>query len=103
MKAKAKPQSGRGHHTGQSISPSRAKRYGQTSHNGGGTAACIILFYFIMVFRGRVSLYSPGCPGTHFVDQAGLKLRNPPASACIILSEIARKRFCRLYRDLLSL
>ena len=29
----------------------------------------------------RVSLYSPGCPGTHFVDQAGLRLRNPPASA----------------------
>jgi hypothetical protein len=21
------------------------------------------------------------CPGTHFVDQAGLELRNPPASA----------------------
>ena len=29
----------------------------------------------------RVSLYSPGCPGTHPVDQASLKLRNPPASA----------------------
>jgi hypothetical protein len=25
----------------------------------------------------RVSLYSPGCPGNHFVDQAGLELRNP--------------------------
>ncbi|GAB1296543.1 Polycomb protein Suz12 [Apodemus speciosus] len=24
---------------------------------------------------------SPGCPGTHSVDQAGLELRNPPASA----------------------
>jgi biotin carboxylase len=32
-----------------------------------------------------VSLYSPGCPGTHFVDQAGLKLRNPPASASQVL------------------
>jgi hypothetical protein len=32
-------------------------------------------------FRDRVSLYSPGCPGTHFVDQAGLELRNPPAPA----------------------
>jgi hypothetical protein len=32
-------------------------------------------------FRDRVSLYSPGCPGTHFADQAGLELRNPPASA----------------------
>ncbi len=25
----------------------------------------------------RVSLCSPGCPGTHFVDQAGLELRLP--------------------------
>jgi hypothetical protein len=38
-------------------------------------------FFFFSVFRDRVSLYSPGCPGTHFVDQAGLKLRNPSASA----------------------
>jgi hypothetical protein len=36
---------------------------------------------FVLVFRDRVSLYSPGCPGTHFVDQAGLELRNPPAYA----------------------
>jgi hypothetical protein len=28
----------------------------------------------------RVSLYSLGCPGTHSVDQAGLELRNFPAS-----------------------
>ena len=34
-----------------------------------------------LVFRDRVSLCSPGCPRTHFVDQADLKLRNPPASA----------------------
>ncbi|GAB1290706.1 Lysine-specific demethylase 7A [Apodemus speciosus] len=32
-----------------------------------------------------VSLCSPGCPGTHCVDQAGLKLRNPPASASQVL------------------
>jgi hypothetical protein len=36
---------------------------------------------FSFFFRDRVSLYSPGCSGTHFVDQAGLELRNPPASA----------------------
>jgi hypothetical protein len=42
-------------------------------------------FFFFLVFRDRVSLYSPGCPGTHFVDQAGLKLRNPPASASGVL------------------
>ncbi|GAB1297638.1 Prospero homeobox protein 2 [Apodemus speciosus] len=29
----------------------------------------------------EVSLCSPGCPGTHSVDHAGLELRNPPASA----------------------
>jgi hypothetical protein len=38
-------------------------------------------FFFFLVFRDRVSLYSPGCSGTHFVDQAGLELRNLPASA----------------------
>jgi hypothetical protein len=38
-----------------------------------------------LVFQDRVSLYSPGCPGTHFVDQAGLELRNPPASASQVL------------------
>jgi hypothetical protein len=36
---------------------------------------------FFLFFRDRVSLCSPGCPETHFVDQAGLELRNPPASA----------------------
>jgi hypothetical protein len=36
---------------------------------------------FFLVFRDRVSLCSSGCPGTHSVDQAGLELRNPPASA----------------------
>jgi hypothetical protein len=40
---------------------------------------------FFLVFRDRVSLYSPGCPGTHSVDQAGLKLRNPPASVSRVL------------------
>jgi hypothetical protein len=42
----------------------------------------VVLFCFVFfVFRDRVSLCSPGCPGTHFVDRAGLELRNPPASA----------------------
>jgi hypothetical protein len=39
----------------------------------------------VLVFQDRVSLYSPGCPGTHFVDKAGLELRNPPASASQVL------------------
>ena len=38
-----------------------------------------------MVFQDRVSLCSPGCPGTHSVDKAGLELRNPPASSSQVL------------------
>jgi hypothetical protein len=30
-------------------------------------------------------MYIPGCPGTHFVDQAGLELRNMPAFASQML------------------
>jgi hypothetical protein len=46
------------------------------------TATDFYFFIFLfLVFRDRVSLCSPGCPGTHFVDQAGLELGNPPASA----------------------
>jgi hypothetical protein len=41
--------------------------------------------FLFLFFRDRVSLYSPGCPGTHSVDQAGLKLRNLPASASPVL------------------
>jgi hypothetical protein len=44
----------------------------------------VMLFYFVC-FRDRVSLCSPGCPGTHSVDQAVLELRNPPASASRVL------------------
>jgi hypothetical protein len=36
-----------------------------------------VFFYFF--------LYSPGCPGTHSVDQAGLELRDPPSSASQVL------------------
>jgi hypothetical protein len=42
------------------------------------------LFFFFFP-RDRVSLCSPGCPGTHSVDQAGLELRNLPASASQVL------------------
>jgi hypothetical protein len=45
---------------------------------------CIFFFSF-WFFRDRVSLCRPGCPGTHFVDQAGLKVKNPPASASQVL------------------
>jgi hypothetical protein len=42
-------------------------------------------FGFVFVFRDRVSLYGPGYSGTHSVDQAGLELRNLPASASQVL------------------
>jgi hypothetical protein len=47
----------------------------------------VVLFVclFVFVFQDRVSLCSPGCPGTHSVDQDGLELRNPPASASQVL------------------
>ena len=43
---------------------------------------CLFFFWF---FRDRVSLYSPGYPGTQSVDQAGLELRNLLASASQVL------------------
>jgi hypothetical protein len=45
----------------------------------------VCLFVCFLIFRDRVSLYSPGYPGTDSVDQAGLELRNPPASASRVL------------------
>jgi hypothetical protein len=43
-------------------------------------------------------LCSPGCPGTQFVDQAGLKLRNPPASA----SQVLGLKVCATTPDMVS-
>jgi hypothetical protein len=40
---------------------------------------------FFLVFQDKVSLCGPACLGTHFVDQAGLELRNLPASASRVL------------------
>jgi hypothetical protein len=47
----------------------------------------IYLFIYLFIWGGgdRVSLYSSGCSGTHSVDQAGLELRNPSASASQVL------------------
>jgi hypothetical protein len=42
-------------------------------------------FFFFFFLRDRVSLCIPGCPGTHSIDQAGLELRNPPASTSHLL------------------
>jgi hypothetical protein len=44
-----------------------------------------VLFFFFLVFSRQGFFNNPGCPGTHLVDQAGLELRNPPASASQVL------------------
>jgi hypothetical protein len=44
-----------------------------------------VWFGLVWFFRDRISLCSPGCPETHSVGQAGLELRNPPASASRVL------------------
>ena len=40
-----------------------------------------VLVLCVQLFQVRISLCSPGCPRTRSVDQAGLQLRYPPASA----------------------
>jgi hypothetical protein len=40
---------------------------------------------FVFDFQDGVSLSSPGSPGTHSVDQAGLTFRDPFASASQVL------------------
>ena len=40
-----------------------------------------IPFFCYFVFQDKISLCSPDCPGTCSVDQAGLELRDPLASA----------------------
>jgi hypothetical protein len=67
----------------RSLQPLRA--WGERTSCTGSMQPCRLFFVFVFVFRDSVSLCSPGCPGTHSVDQAGLKLRNPPASASRVL------------------
>jgi hypothetical protein len=38
------------------------------------------LVFGVLFSKDRVSLCSPGYPGTHSLDQAGLELREPPTS-----------------------
>jgi hypothetical protein len=47
--------------------------------------ACYTYFLFCFLFFETGFLCSPGCPGTRFVDQAGLELRNRPASTSRVL------------------
>ena len=64
--------------------PMRVEARGQMS------SSVLLYFYFyyfiyefnlLVYFRGSASLCSPGCSGTHYVDQAVLKLNRSPASA----------------------
>jgi hypothetical protein len=43
------------------------------------------LWNLLLFFLETGFLCSPGCPGTHSVDQAGLELRTLPAAACQVL------------------
>jgi hypothetical protein len=43
------------------------------------------LSFFFFFPETRVFLCSLDCPGTHSVDQAGLELKNPPASTYQVL------------------
>jgi hypothetical protein len=54
-----------------------------------------------MVFQDKISLYRPGCPGTHSVDQAGLELRNLPVSASQVLGLKACATTTRLQSEVL--
>jgi hypothetical protein len=46
----------------------------------------VVVVVFVFVFQDKVSLCSPGCPGTHSVNQAGrqIHLRLPPAPSARI-------------------
>ena len=45
----------------------------------------VVGFGLFVFFKTGFFLCSPGCPGTHSVDQAGLKLRDLPVSASQVL------------------
>jgi hypothetical protein len=50
------------------------------NNNGEGSISAVVFFFF---FFFVIEFHSPGCLGAHSVDQAGLLLRNLPASAGI--------------------
>jgi hypothetical protein len=52
---------------------------------------CFIFVGVVVVFQDRVSLCSPGCPGTHSVDQAGPRTQR---FACLCLSSAGIKGMC---------
>lgn len=55
----------------------------------------VVVVVVVLVSPDRISLCSSGCPGTPYVDQAGLKCRDPPASA----SQIQELKACATTPD----
>ena len=43
---------------------------------------CFLFLFVVFYFQGRLSLCSPGCPGTHSVDQTGLHCKVILGSPC---------------------
>jgi hypothetical protein len=72
---------------------------GNSKHLAENSSKRRFLFCFVFVFRDKVSLCSPGCSGSHSVDQAGLELRNPPASASGVLGLKAWATTAQLHTD----
>ena len=64
---------------------------------------CTFFVLFFVFFLDRVSLCSPGCPGTHSVDQDGLKLRNPPATPSGVLGLKAFTTTVQLHKVILKI
>jgi hypothetical protein len=57
---------------------------------------CFFVCLFVcLLFDTEFPLCSLGCPGIHFVNQAGLELRNLPASASQVLGNLL-KNSCAL-------
>jgi hypothetical protein len=55
-----------------------------------------LVWFGLVWFFETVFLCSPGCPGTHSVDQTGLEHRNLPASAFQVLGLKASATTARL-------
>jgi hypothetical protein len=65
----------------------------------------VFVFFFVCLFcffETGFPLCSPGCPGTHSVDQAGFEIRNLPASASQVLGLKACTTTARLITTVLS-
>jgi hypothetical protein len=63
----------------------RGQRVERIQGEKGGRNFLLFCFFVFCFFQDRVSPCYPGCPRTHSVDQAGLELRNLPASGSRVL------------------